>query len=215
MKQPLPRSSANTISPPDTLAPPPKKKTTKASRKRSPILDFCLGFFGFMLAAFSSYLPFYVYIHSSEFKPPEMEFTGRLDAESLPTELEVLQQRRPLFREVKQTANADPLVDTVVTGSIDREDSFEPVERPSSLSASESVGLPGSASNGSSGVAVHKSLTLVFATANRALIRDGDDLVPVAIGSRLPDGSTVKSLSREQDGWHLLTSENSVLKLVN
>ena len=31
----------------------------------------------------------------------------------------------------------------------------------------------------------------------------------------LPDGSTVKSLSREQDGWHLLTSKNSVLKLVN
>ena len=122
MNQPLPPSSADPISPAETSDPAPKKKTAKSGRKRSPILDFCLGFFGFMLAAFSSYLPFYVYIHSSEFKPPEMEFTGRQDADSLPTELEVLQQRRPLFREVKQTANADQLVDPVVTGSIEREE---------------------------------------------------------------------------------------------
>lgn len=215
MNKPLPVDAAELDPSVDPAVGSSKKKSTKARRKRSPILDFCLGFFGFMLAAFSSYLPFYVYIHSSEFKPPEMQFTGRQDAETVPPELEVLQQRRPLFREVKQAANADQLVDPVITGSIDREEAFDPVARPSVLAAPQTEGLPGSRRGDSSGAVVHKSLTLVFATANRALIRDGDDLVPVAIGSRLPDGSTVKSLSRQDDGWHLLTSENSVLKLVN
>lgn len=215
MKKPQPARPSEPNASSVAVAKPSSQKSRKARRKRSPILDFCLGFFGFMLAAFSSYLPFYVYIHSSEFKPPEMEFTGRKDAETPPTELEVLQQRRPLFREVKQAASADQLVDTVVTGSIDREDAFEPVERPTALNSPATPGLPGSASSDLSGMAVHKSLTLIFATANRALIRDGDDLIPVAVGSRLPDGSTVKSLSRQDNGWHLMTSENNVLKLVN
>ena len=215
MKKPLPANAAEPESSVEPTKGSAKKKSTKARRKRSPVLDFCLGFFGFMLAAFSSYLPFYVYIHSSEFKPPEMEFTGRQDADNLPTELEVLQQRRPLFRDVKQTANADQLVDTVVTGSIDREESFDPADSASDLTGPQTGGLRGSGNGDSSGAVVHKSLTLVFATANRALIRDGDDLVPVAIGSRLPDGSTVKSLLRQENGWHLLTSENNVLKLVN
>ena len=215
MKKPKRDKSVDPDSPTELPEAPAKKKSTRARRQRSPILDFCLGFFGLMLAAFSSYLPFYVYIHSSEFKPPEMEFTGRKDAGELPQELEVLRQRRPLFREVKQAANADQLVDPVVTGSIDREETFEPADRPAALSVPQTPGLPGSASGKSTDAVVHKSLTLIFATTNRALIRDGDDLVPVAVGSRLPDGSTVKSLSRQQDGWELLTSENNVLKLVN
>jgi hypothetical protein len=192
----------------------PSKKTKKGRRRRSPVLDFFLGFFGFCLAAFSSYLPFYVYIHSSEFGPPEMEFTGRKDAPAQPPELEILQQRRPLFREVRQAKNADPNVDTVVTGSIDRDDAFTPDLRPAVRSKPDLASVPLRNKDGASNAVEHKSLTLVFATSSRALIRDGNDLVPVAIGSRLPDGSTVKSLSRQQGGWHLLTSENTVLKLV-
>ena len=206
-------------SPPDkapasTAPDAPTQKSAKARRRRSPIFDFFLGFFGFCLAAFSSYLPFYVYIHSSEFGPPEMQFTGRQDADESPPELQVPTQRRPLFRNIKQAKNADADVDAVVTGSINRDDDFGPDLRSTLEPAPLSDGTASTRNPPSLNAAEHKSLTLVFATSSRALVRDGDDLLPVAVGSRLPDGSTVKSLTREADGWHLMTSKNSVLKLV-
>ena len=187
----------------DTVVPPAKsapRKARNARRRRSPVLDFFLGFFGFSLAAFSLYLPFYVYIHSAEFKPPEMEFTGRLDADNQPPELEIPQQRRPLFREVRQSANSQQNVDTVVTGSINRDDEFAPDLRPVEPGGTDSAGLPVPVGGETAGVPVHKSLTLVFATSSRALIRDGAR-VDVRRGRPARWGTTRTPPARSRATW--------------
>ncbi|NKB54129.1 MAG: hypothetical protein GKR97_18280 [Rhizobiaceae bacterium] len=181
-------------------------------------MDLGLGFVGLCLAGGSSYLPYYVYHHESEFGPPVMEFTGRIDyGEPLVGE-QVTEARNPLFKQLAELAQVGVIqsnaefenVDSIVTGSIQpRIDGIPRLRqalRPSQQNEQRR--------SGSNELVEHASFRMVFATRERALIRDGDDLLPVAVGSRLPDGSTVKSLSRGQGGWQLLTSNNHVLKLV-
>ncbi len=199
-------------------AAPKPSMLAKIRRRRSRLLDMGLGFVGLCLAAGSSYLPYYVYHHESEFGPPVMEFTGRIDnGEPLVGE-RVTETRNPLFKQLAELAQVKIIdtdlelknVDAVTTGSIR--------PRPTSIPRLRNALRPRSPieklETPSVELVEHASLRMVFATRERALIRDGDDLLPVAVGSRLPDGSTVKSLSRGQGGWQLLTSNNHVLKLV-
>ena len=212
-----------------------RKKPVK--RKRSHLLDLCLGVFGGCLAGVSSFLPYYVYTNTAKFGPPEMQFTGRVDYGGpqieVEPESEYVERRKPLFQNIRQarlppqvelepqeqtgettqeTAQTEfQEIDPTVTGSINPEEtefpSLCPKVRPSPAIAK--VETP------ETDPVAHDTLVLVFASRGRALIQDGSDLLPVAIGSRLPDGSTVKSLTKQADGWQLLTTDNHIMTLVN
>jgi len=185
-------------------------KLAKIRRRRTRIFDLGLGLIGLGLAGVSSYLPYYVYFHESEFGPPTMQFTGRIDYGGPEIVERATEARRPLFKDVAQLDVELQDIDPVVTGSIQPDTSAIPTLRPAvrprpSRELLEKL---------SPELVEHDSLILVFATRGRALVRDGDDLMPIAVGSRLPDGSTVKSLLRKQNGWQVVTSNNHVLKLV-
>ena len=179
-------------------------------RRRTRLFDFALGFVGLCLAAVSSYLPYYVYFHESEFGPPTMQFTGRIDYGEPVIVERSTEIRRPLFKQLSESDVVFQNVDPVVTGSVQRDASGFPSLRPNARARP----APNQSENPSPTLTEHTSLVLVFATKGRALIRDGDDIMPVAVGSRLPDGSTVKSLSRSQNGWQVVTSNNHLIKLV-
>lgn len=194
-----------------------QQKPTKGGRRRSRVFDFFLGYFGVCLAAISAYLPFHVYNNVADFGPPRMEFTGRSDfgvsQDGVTKEAvaEYIEKRRPLFREELRANLENSEIDTVVTGSINP----SPAELPTIRESSEPrlrVTTPGGPAPN---LVEHESMELVFASRGRALVRDGGDVLPVAIGSRLPDGSKVKSIKRLDNGWQLMTSRNSVLTLVN
>ena len=71
----------------------------RIKRRRTRMFDFGLGLIGVAMAGLSSYLPYYVYFNESEFGPPEMQFTGRIDYEE-PLIVEPGEETRtPLFRE--------------------------------------------------------------------------------------------------------------------
>ena len=181
------------------------------TRKRSlgsRLADFGMGLAGVGIAAVSLYLPYYVYNNSSEFGPPTMAFNGRATQpddvpEPVLEETLISSIRTPLFEN-----DDDEGIDPVVTGSI-RSNASAPTKDQARIFQERRRPAPVSQKGQQS------DIQLVFATRGRALIRDGDDLLPVAIGSRLPDGSIVKSVARSNNQWTLLTSTNQVLELSN
>ncbi|MEP1206302.1 MAG: hypothetical protein ABJM29_17105 [Rhizobiaceae bacterium] len=180
-------------------------------RRRTRLFDLGLGMVGLALAGVSSYLPYYVYFNETEFGPPTMQFTGRIDYEAPVVVERSRETRRPLFTEELAVNFEAQEIDPLVTGSIQPDGDGIPRLRPRvrprpSLEQFNDLQAE---------LTVHESLELVFATRGRALIRDGDDILPIAVGSRLPDGSTVKSLLRKQNGWQVVTSNNHVLKPSN
>lgn len=187
-----------------------KKKIARWAGKRSfrsRMTDFGLGLAAVGVAAMSSYFPYYVYNNANEFGPPTMTFTGRAalvgeENEEVVDKIIVSSLRRPLFQDKQQA------IDPVVTGSVRSVLPGPPKKQAGIVQERERIGptpLSGSQTD----------LQLVFAARGRALIRDGDDLLPVAVGSRLPDGSTVKSVTKPNNSWQLLTSTNRVLELSN
>ena len=188
-------------------------KPKAKKRRRSRVFDFFLGYFGVCLAALSAYLPFYVYNNDADFGPPRLEFTGRQDfgVGEEADEEEVAEARRPLFRDGDGSSPDENAIDEVITGSIG------PVSNriPSIREELNTQNAARVSKQPFPELKHHESFALVFASRGRALIQDGADLLPVAVGSRLPDGSTVKSISKYDGGWNLLTSENRVLPLGN
>ena len=183
----------------------------KIRRRRTRMFDFGLGLVGVAMAGLSSYLPYYVYFNESEFGPPEMQFTGRIDYGE-PVILEPGEETRtPLFREFAEAEQVFQNVDPIVVGSIQNDDSPIPRLRPVVRSRPPAEQL----AKFSPDLIEHESMVLVFATRGRALVRDGGDILPVAVGSRLPDGSTVRSMTRKQSGWQVVTSNNHVLRQTN
>ena len=180
-------------------------------RRRTRLFDLGLGVVGLALAGISSYLPYYVYFNESEFGPPTMQFTGRIDYEAPVIVERARETRRALFTEDLVVKFDAQEIDPLVTGSIQPNEGGIPRLRPRvrprpSLEQFDDLQTE---------LIDHESLELVFATRGRALIRDGDDILPIAVGSRLPDGSTVKSLLRKKNGWQVVTSNNHVLKPSN
>ena len=121
-----------------------------------------------------------------------------------------LVKKNKIFLEIKELFenDDDEGIDPVVTGSI-RSNASAPTKDQARIFQERRRPAPVSQKGQQS------DIQLVFATRGRALIRDGDDLLPVAIGSRLPDGSIVKSVARSNNQWTLLTSTNQVLELSN
>ena len=183
----------------------------KIRRRRTRMFDFGLGLVGVAMAGLSSYLPYYVYFNESEFGPPEMQFTGRIDY----GELQILEPgeetRTPLFREFAEAEQVFQPVDPIVVGSIQNDVSTIPRLRPAVRPRPPAEQL----AKFSPDLIEHESMVLVFATRGRALVRDGGDILPVAVGSRLPDGSTVQSMTRKGTGWQIVTSNNHVLRQTN
>ena len=183
----------------------------RIKRRRTRMFDFGLGLIGVAMAGLSSYLPYYVYFNESEFGPPEMQFTGRIDYDE-PLIVEPGEETRtPLFREFAEAESVFQEVDPIIVGSIQSDVSTIPRLRPAVRPRPPREQL----TQFSPDLIEHKTMVLVFATRGRALVRDGDDILPVAVGSRLPDGSTVKSMTRKQSGWQVVTSNNHVLRQVN
>ena len=169
---------------------------------RNRMLDFVLGFGAMMMAAVSAYLPWYIYTHQADFGPPELQFTGNANLEGA---LETASARTPLFKDIDQSRFG---IDPTVTGSINPVGSDDPLSEARNDDAGRSglkkpLKLPRQSA----------TLQLVFAANGRGLVREGEDLLPVAVGSRLPDGSVVSSLSIKNGDWRLVTNDNLVLVL--
>jgi len=131
-----------------------------------------------------------------------MVFDGRDTQADQIEEVVASSTRKPLFQD------SSPGIDPFVTGSVagrppQRDDRKPmPLENFSPSTLKPEFDVPG-------------QWQLVFASRGRALIRDGEDIFPVAIGSRLPDGSTVKSVLGRNQRWRLTTSRNLVLELLD
>jgi len=172
---------------------------------RTPLADFTLGFGAMIFAAGCAYLPFYIYMNSADFNPPEMALTGgvpNVEDPSTPQELE--DRRNALLTQQSE-------VDATITGSIEPE-IVEEEKKISNKSKSKApvedepvLALP------EREPATSGRMTLVFAAAGRGLIRDGSELMPVYVGKRLPDGSTVTEISKSSGQWRLLTSNNELI----
>ena len=183
----------------------------KIRRRRTRMFDFGLGLVGVAMAGLSAYLPYYVYFNESQFGPPEMQFTGRIDYGE-PVILEPGEETRtPLFPGFSEAEQVFQNVDPIAVGSIQNDDSPIPRLRPAVRPRPPTEQFV----KHSPELIEHESMVLVFATRGRALVRDGDDILPVAVGSRLPDGSIVKSMMRKQTGWQIVTSNNHVLRQAN
>ena len=174
---------------------------------KTPIADFFLGFCVACFAAACAYLPFHIYMNSDEFGPPEMALTGGApDVANADTPDELEDRKNALLAQQSD-------IDQTVTGAVEREDDGdgasksdknktqdEPNEEAETIFA-----LPDREP------ATSGRMVLVFAAGGRGLIRDGNDLLPVFVGKKLPDGSIVKEFSRSSGSWKILTSDNQII----
>lgn len=165
----------------------------------SPILDFFIGFFGVCLAAVSAWFPWYVHNNADEFGPPRMVFDGQRNP---------LPGADPRLRDVAGTLR--PIMDgvgldTTTTGS---------VPQPSTRLRGRQMPLGETAGNLQvvAPPVGPPSYRIVFAVQGRALLRDGDDLIPVARGAKLPDGSQVESIRKKNGFWELHTSSDQTIR---
>lgn len=165
----------------------------------SPVLDFFIGFFGVCLAAVSAWFPWYVHNNADDFGPPRMVFDGQRNP--LPGADPRLREVAGRIRPILDGAG----LDTTTTGSI---------PQPSSrLTGRQAVtGETGGTLKVVGPPTQPPNYRMIFAIRGRALLRDGDDLIPVARGAKLPDGSEVESIERKNGFWELHTSSDQTLR---
>jgi hypothetical protein len=158
-------------------------------------IDYALSFVGLCLGTAAAVFPWHVYLNPGSYGPPRMEFSRNGELRS--DEIAAIAAGNPMFdfESGKFIANyREPLiVDPVITGEINR----DPAAEKRDLRA-----FPGNGTR-----------FRVFAvSAGRALVGDSEGVYLVRRTSRLPDGTIVKAIDRDDQGWRILTSQEKVLR---
>lgn len=163
----------------------------------SPVIDFAIGFFGLCLAALSAWFPWYVYNNEKQFGPPRLVLDGRRNAPpgSDPQMRRVAQEDLPSVDAIG--------LDTTTTGSIGQ---------PSARLAGTDRQFGKTTGSLKVLQPAPRDFEVIFVSRGRALLRDGGDLIPVARGAVLPDGSKVESIRQRNGVWELQTSADQTLQ---
>lgn len=166
-----------------------------AGARRLSVSDFLYGTVGIGLCAGALFLPWHVYTHPDAYGPPEMRFSrGGVVPIDETTALASGNALFDLDTGKFVVADSAPTVDRLTTGRVD------PNRRPDS-------DLDQPFPEGG------EPFDVLAISRGRALIGDGSGIYLVSVNSRLPDGSYIRAIGRDQEGWHILTSSEAKLRV--
>lgn len=144
-------------------------------------------------AAASAGLPFYIHFNPEKFSPPTMQFSGALER-SLSENVEKNEYERRVSALVKPKL----LLDQITTGAVPE----VKTERARITAQPFPEDLPDQ----------EHLIELMYVGRYRALIAAGGKIEIASVGSRLPDGSAISSISSQNGVWEVATTHGSILK---
>ena len=177
---------------------------------KTPLLDFALGFGGIIMAACSAYLPYHVFVNSDQYGPPKWDFgDGNPLYEQAADDYEERRTRNWL------ALNQD--VDTIVTGSVEKPKEPEPLQRTEAKTEDAEVRKVKTkriiVAREPDPIPSTGRFRLVYVKNGRGLIQDGADMIPILAGSKLPDGTFVRSFKRKGGTWQMHTSDDRMFEV--
>ena len=169
------------------------KVSSGKSRRRISVADSVYFVVLFGTAAASAGLPFYIHFNPEKFSPPQMQFSGALERR-----LSESVGRTEYDRRVSALVKPKLLLDQITTGAVPE------VRAAKALTAAQPFpeGLPDKG----------HQIELIYVGRNRALIAADGKIELASVGTRLPDGSAVSSISSQNGVWEVATTRGAILK---
>lgn len=175
-----------------------KNKQTRRKRrwfKDMQPIDYVLSAVGLCIGTAAALFPWHVYLNPDSYGPPRMAFSrGGVIPEA---EIMALKSGNAIFDlgtgKFVMNDRRPPAVDPVTTGEIS----------PNAVSGGDlKQAFP---SNGA-------RFEVLAVDASRALVGDSEGVYLIRPRSRLPDGTLAVAFERDDRGWHIVTSEEKVLR---
>ena len=157
-------------------------------------VDYVLGGIGLCLGTAAALFPWHVYLNPDSYGPPRLVFSR--DGVVPGGEYATRSRGRPLFVEDTEdqelVAAPAPRLDPVTTGRVDRS---------ATVSSDLDQPFPG---NG-------RPYNVYAISAGRVLIGDADGIYLISTNDRLPDGTILDRIARDESGWFIETSAGLTL----